>query len=99
MEQAALEVISADLRAQGETLGVIRDLLERIAQAATAPAVSPDHQWVDVDGACAILSMKRRQFVERVSVRSDFPKPARLTRNGRPRWKVADLSEWMEAQT
>lgn len=99
MEQAAFEDIGAVLRAQGETLGVIRDLLERIAQAATAPAVSPDHQWVDVDGACAILSMKRRQFVERVSVRSDFPKPARLTRNGRPRWKVADLSEWMEAQT
>lgn len=72
--------------------------LERLVDAQRAPSVDSALQWVDVDGARRILSMERRQFVERIAPRPDFPRPARVDGKGRPRWRAAEVSAWMEGQ-
>lgn len=74
----------------------IERLLQALLDEARRPAITPEHQWVDIDGARSVLGMERRQFVDRIAPRPDFPRPARIDGKGRPRWKLAEVSAWME---
>lgn len=97
-DSKTLESISDELQRQSAALAAIHLALDKIVQALATPAVPPDLQWVDVDGARRILSMERRQFVERIAPRPDFPKAARIDGVGRQRWRASEVSKWMDRQ-
>ncbi len=68
---------------------------------AVIAAMARDGEWLCAD-ACAFLlgmltpkgSVNRRGFLERVAVRTSFPKPLKL--GGEKKWKRADVVRWAE---
>lgn len=43
-----------------------------------------------------MLGYSPRYLMEKLSFKPGFPKPVRLTENGRRRWKDEDILNWMK---
>lgn len=78
---------------------------ESIAMSSTALATISEmvqHAgWLDADGCAFLLGMRnrkgevnRRGFLERVAVKSSFPKPHVIA--GTKRWRRDDVARWAE---
>lgn len=74
-------------------VGVLNRLDELITLARTPPP-PPERRWINADVAARMLAITKRQFVERIAPRPDFPTPFRLDGVGRPRWKESEVDEW-----
>lgn len=66
-------------------------------------AMARDGEWLCAD-ACAFLlgmvtpkgAVNRRGFLERVAVRTSFPKPLKL--GGEKKWRREDVVRWADAE-
>jgi predicted DNA-binding transcriptional regulator AlpA len=61
----------------------------------TVPA---DKLWLDGEQAARQIGYTTRVFMEKISVRPDFPKASRIDGTGFPRWNAAEIDAWMRAQ-
>lgn len=55
-------------------------------------------RWLDADGVAAMLSTTRRNVLERLAPRPDFPPALRFCPGGHPRWKRSEIEQWAEQQ-
>lgn len=67
----------------------------------TIAAMARDAEWLNADACAFLLGMRnrkgevnRRGFLERVAVKSSFPKAAIIA--GGKRWKREDVVRWAE---
>ena len=54
--------------------------------------------WLDADAVGRMLSLSGRVVRERIALRADFPRPARVGGTGHPRWNAAEVDAWMRRQ-
>lgn len=73
------------------------ELLTKIVGMLTAAAIPPKLRWLDADGVGAMLGYSAQHVRERLACKADFPKASRPD-GGHPRWKAAEVDEWMERQ-
>lgn len=73
-------------------------LLADILSTLRAQAVPLGHRLWDADDVAAYLRVERRYVLERLAVRTDWPKAIALTdgQKGPRRWKAAEIVAWAE---
>lgn len=54
--------------------------------------------WLDAIGVGRMIGATPRQVRERIALRPDFPKAARIGGTGHPRWNAAEVDAWMRRQ-
>lgn len=67
--------------------------IDELIAATRAAAVPFDNRWIGAAEIAALLSVKPRTVLEVYACRPDFPKANRV---GNPRWKAAEILQWME---
>ncbi len=72
-------------------------------EVATLVAMARDGEWLCADACAFLLGMltpkgkvNRRGFLERVAVRTSFPKPLKL--GGEKKWRREDVVRWADAE-
>jgi predicted DNA-binding transcriptional regulator AlpA len=65
------------------------ELASSSSQRAAIPLVA---LWLDAEGVGEMLSVRPRQVRERIALRPDFPRPAKV---GAKRWNAAEVAAWM----
>lgn len=55
-------------------------------------------QWLDAAGVGRLIGHTARQVRERIALRPDFPRHARIGGTGHPRWRADEVARWMERQ-
>lgn len=79
-------------------MGEVTDLIAKLDEliAATRQAAVPASvRWASAETMAAMLDMTPRQFAERLACKPGFPQPSR---EGHPRWNVAEVHEWMRVR-
>jgi hypothetical protein len=67
--------------------------LEELIAVTKAAAIPVTERWLDAAGIGALISQEPRYVLSRLACRPDFPK---ANRTGHPRWKAAEVLQWME---
>lgn len=72
-------------------------------EVSTLVAMAREGEWLCADACAFLLGMltpkgkvNRRGFLERVAVRTSFPKPLQL--GGEKKWRREDVLRWAEAE-
>lgn len=68
--------------------------LDELIAAVNAASAPQDLCWIDAERAAALLGFKPRYFLEKVSLREDFPTPMRIDGKGHPRWLLSEVVAW-----
>lgn len=61
--------------------------------ALVAASLPPTVRWIDAETAGAMMGKSASTFLARIASLPDFPQP---WREGHPRWKLTEVSEWIE---
>jgi predicted DNA-binding transcriptional regulator AlpA len=67
----------------------------------TRPHLPLSALWLDAEGVGIMIGCPDRQVRERIALRPDFPKAARIRGTGgigAPRWNAAEVDSWMRRQ-
>jgi predicted DNA-binding transcriptional regulator AlpA len=57
-----------------------------------------DNRWIYAKEITELLDISYDYFTEKVCTRQDFPRPFRLTPNGKRRWLRAEIMAWLEGK-
>lgn len=71
--------------------------LDELKIVMVANSIPFNYRWLDAEGVAAMMCVSVGHFRERIACKPKFPKPSRPT-GGHPRWKAAEIEEWMVKQ-
>ena len=55
-------------------------------------------RWLSAEQVGQMIGHDARQVRERLALRADFPRAARVGGTGHPRWNAAEVDAWMRRQ-
>ncbi|MDR3428988.1 hypothetical protein [Silvimonas sp.] len=70
------------------------DKLDTLIAVTKAVAIPLETRWLDADGVGTVLGFARRQVLENIACRPDFPQPLRIGGTGHPRWQASEVLQW-----